>query len=155
MTSAMGKEKFSFQKLNVFWHTLSTTLTSPASGLLYFMSIFDFFRFFFGITDQQISTVILSLPLIFLAKECAQYWLIAYIMKTCLYNFGPLKPHFYIVKLGFTGVNIIFLISSQNIYLWYSLEPPRRGGSNEYPQSSRGGSNEYPQFMFWAEIWKI
>ena len=25
----------------------------------------------------------------------------------------------------------------------YSLEPPRRGGSNEYPQS-----------MFWAEIWK-
>ena len=26
----------------------------------------------------------------------------------------------------------------------YSLEPPRRGGSNEYPQS-----------MFWAEIWKI
>ena len=26
----------------------------------------------------------------------------------------------------------------------YSLEPPRRGGSKEYPQS-----------MFWAEIWKI
>ena len=27
--------------------------------------------------------------------------------------------------------------------LWYSLEPPRWGGSSEYPQS-----------MFWAEIWK-
>ena len=26
----------------------------------------------------------------------------------------------------------------------YSLEPPRRGGSNEYTQS-----------MFWAGIWKI
>ena len=26
------------------------------------------------------------------------------ITKTCLYNFDPLKPHFYIVKLGFTGV---------------------------------------------------
>ena len=25
----------------------------------------------------------------------------------------PLKPHFYIVKLGFTGVYIIFLISAQ------------------------------------------
>ena len=25
------------------------------------------------------------------------------ITKTCLYNFDPLKPHFYIVKLGFTG----------------------------------------------------
>ena len=66
------------------------------------------------------------------------------ITKTCLYNFEPLKPHFYIVKLGFTGVYIIFLIFAQNIDCGYSLEPPRRGGSNEYPQS-----------MFWAELWKI
>ena len=58
-----------------------------------------------------------------------------YITKTYLYNFDPLKPHFYIVKLGFTGVYIIFLISAQNIDCGYSLEPPRRGGSNEYPQS--------------------
>ena len=65
------------------------------------------------------------------------------ITKTYLYNFDPLKPHFYIVKLGFTGVHIIFLISAQNIDCGYSLEPPRRGGSNEYPQT-----------MFWAEIWK-
>ena len=55
--------------------------------------------------------------------------------KTYLYNFDTLKPHFYIVKLGFTGVYIIFLISAQNIDCGYSLEPPRRGGSNEYPQS--------------------
>ena len=34
------------------------------------------------------------------------------ITKTCPYNFDPLKPHFYIVKLGFTGVYIIFLISA-------------------------------------------
>ena len=27
----------------------------------------------------------------------------------------------------------IFHISAQNIDCWYSLEPPRRGGSNEYP----------------------
>ena len=66
------------------------------------------------------------------------------ITKTYLYNFDPLKPHFYIVKLGFTGVYIIFIISAQNIDCGYSLEPPRRGGSNEYPQS-----------MFKAEIWKI
>ena len=38
----------------------------------------------------------------------------------------------------------IFLISAQNIDCGYSLEPPRRGGSNEYSQS-----------MFWAEIRKI
>ena len=29
----------------------------------------------------------------------------------------------------------IFNISAQNIDCGYSLEPPRRGGSNEYPQS--------------------
>ena len=38
--------------------------------------------------------------------------------KTYLYNFDPLKSHFYIVKLGFTGVYIIFLISAQKHRLW-------------------------------------
>ena len=57
------------------------------------------------------------------------------ITKTCQYNVDPHKPHFYIVKLGFTGVYFIFLISAQNTDCGYSLEPPRRGGSNEYPQS--------------------
>ena len=38
----------------------------------------------------------------------------------------------------------IFHISAQNIDCEYSLEPPRRGGSNEYPQS-----------IFLAEISKI
>ena len=57
------------------------------------------------------------------------------ITKTCLYNVDPLKPHLYIVKLGFIGVYIIFRIFAQNIDCGYSLEPPRRGGSNEYPQS--------------------
>ena len=34
----------------------------------------------------------------------------------------------------------IFLIFVQNIDCGYKLEPPRRGGSNEYPQ-----------FMFWSK----
>ena len=38
-----------------------------------------------------------------------------FIMKTSVYNFDPLKLHFYIVKPGFTGVYIIFLISAENI----------------------------------------
>ena len=41
-----------------------------------------------------------------------------------------------------------FHISAQNIDCGYSLEPPRRGGSNEYPQSmflSRNKKNNvYP-----------
>ena len=65
------------------------------------------------------------------------------ITKACLYNIDPLRPHYYKVKLGFTGVYIIFLLLPKNIDLGYSLEPPRRGGSSEYQQS-----------IFWAEIWK-
>ena len=51
------------------------------------------------------------------------------ITKTRLYTFDPLKPHFYIVKLGFTGVYIIFLILLKDTDCGNSL------GSNEYPQS--------------------
>ena len=40
------------------------------------------------------------------------------ITKTCLYNFDPHKPYFYIVKLGFTEVFIIFLTSAQIHRLW-------------------------------------
>ena len=39
---------------------------------------------------------------------------------------------------------LYFHIPAQNIDCGYSLEPPRRGGSNEYPQS-----------MFWAKIRNI
>ena len=35
---------------------------------------------------------------------------------------SPLKPHFYIVKLGFTGVYIIFLITAQKRRLWVLAE---------------------------------
>ena len=40
------------------------------------------------------------------------------ITKTRMYNYDPLQPHFYIVKLGSTGVYIIFLISAQRHRLW-------------------------------------
>ena len=57
------------------------------------------------------------------------------IMKTYLYNFDPLKSHFYIVKLGFTGYTLFFLFLLKNIDCGYSLELPQQGGSNEYRQS--------------------
>ena len=40
----------------------------------------------------------------------------------------------------FIGKNYIFNIFAQNIDCGYELEPPRRDGSNEYPQS-----------MFWIK----
>ena len=49
----------------------------------------------------------------------------------------------------------IFLIFAQNIDCEYTLEPPRRGGSNEYPQSMFWSKNKkdrytpaYPSFVF-------
>ena len=47
-----------------------------------------------------------------------------YITKTCLYNFDPLKPHFYTVKLGLQGYILFFLFLLKNIDCGYSLEPP-------------------------------
>ena len=49
------------------------------------------------------------------ATEYGRSLKVPFITKTCLYNTDPLKPHFYIVKLGFTGVYIIFRILLINI----------------------------------------
>ena len=87
-------------------------------------------------------------------------------------NVYSCKPQFYYIKMGLKGVNIInafspktekkvkkkpdiFHISAQNTDGGYSLEPPRRGGSNEYPLSmflSRNKRNNVysckPQFYY-------
>ena len=57
------------------------------------------------------------------------------ITKTRLYNFDPLQPQFNTVKLGLQGYTLVHLFLLKNIDCGYSLEPPRRGGSNEYQQS--------------------
>ena len=81
--------------------------------------------------EHRIKTVIPSLySCDVFVKSCIMEYNIT---KTYLYNFDLNKPHFYIVKQGFTGVYIIFHISAQNIDCGYSLEPPRQGGSNESP----------------------
>ena len=53
-------------------------------------------------------------------------------------------PVLYSKTGGYRGIHYFFLFLLKNIDYRYPLEPPRRGGSNEYTQS-----------MFWAEIWKI
>ena len=63
---------------------------------------------------------------------------------------------FHLQKLKINQIKTdIFHISTQNIDCGYSLEPPRRGGSNEYPQSmflSRNKKNNVypckPQFYY-------
>ena len=76
------------------------------------------------------------------------------ITKTRLFkyidNFTTKKPESFHIKSS-----NIFHSSAQNIDCGYSLEPPRRGGSNEYPQSmflSRNKKNNVypckPQFYY-------
>ena len=79
---------------------------------------------------------------------------IEYVTKTCLFKYTEncttkKNENFQIKKSD------IFHISAQNINCGYSLEPPRRGGSNEYPQSmflSRNKKNNVypckPQFYY-------
>ena len=47
--------------------------------------------------------------------------------KACLCIVDPLKPHFHIVKLGFTGVYIILLISAQKHKLWVLIRTASSG----------------------------
>ena len=62
---------------------------------------------------------------------------------SCILKTSPKKTEYFQIKRL-----IFFRISSQNIDCGYSLEPPRWGGSNEYPQSmflSRNKKNNvYP-----------
>ena len=48
---------------------------------------------------------------------------------------APLNPTFIQENWGLQGYTLFFLFLLKNIDCGYSLEPPRRGGSNEYPQS--------------------
>ena len=61
------------------------------------------------------------------------------ITKTRLFKYieiSPPKPENIQIKNS-----DIFQISAQNIDLGYSVEPPRQGGSNEYPQSMFSSKN--------------
>ena len=73
------------------------------------------------------------------------------ITKACLYNFDPLKPHFYVVKLGFTGVYNIFVISAQKHRLWVLNEAVLRSTHNlcfdqKYEKYQNFLSEELPFF---------
>ena len=62
-------------------------------------------------------------------------------MKTCTCN---IKRFFFqkkILKISLEKKNRFFNITAQNIHCGYTLEQPRRGGSDEYPQC-----------MFWIKI---
>ena len=73
-------------------------------------------------------------------------------IMVCMYHYENLPMQYTEKFFGckneifqWTNFNI-FLIFAQNIDCGYTLEPPRRGGSNEYPQSmfwSKNKKNKY------------
>ena len=75
------------------------------------------------------------------------------ITKTCLFKY---TEKFVTKKWNFSDKKFwYFLYFCSKHRLWYSLEPPRRGGSNEYPQSmflSKNKKNNVypykPQFYY-------
>ena len=74
-----------------------------------------------------------SVKMIFVSPQGANHFLLwkttfRNITKTRLYNFDPLKPHFYIIKLGFTEVYIIFSYFAKKYRLWVLVRTasPRR-----------------------------
>ena len=92
--------------------------------------------------EQVFIVMFFSLKLKCLRPE----WLVLPITKTRLFkyieNFAPKKIKNFQIKNS-----DIFHISAQNIDCGYSLELPRRGGSNEYPQyvlSRNKKNNVYP-----------
>ena len=132
----IGEKHWDYRRLNCpkrcfewYFGIVSLVLFFFGKGLWSLVPYWDFRKLVWGSPISLVGQNLANLP-----KKTWNYS--RFITKTLLYNFDPLKPHFYIVKLGLTGVYIIFLISAQNINCGYSLEPPHRS-------------------MFWAEIWKI
>ena len=85
--------------------------------ILYFQGgpTLEYFVFGFKSTDKFCLAKAMSVETITEMRDLDKPYIIT---KTCLYNVDSLKPHFYIVKLGFTGLYIIFLISVQKRRLW-------------------------------------
>ena len=96
-----------------------------------------FFFFFFFFFEKRLDFVVrsagLGFELSFVRFAGELSFMFLCITKTCLYDFDPLKPHFYIIKLGFAGVHLIFRISAQKHKLWVLVRTA--SPSNEYPQS--------------------
>ena len=82
----------------------------------------------------------LHVVLILLVMSCLLVAIYSHITKTCPCNIQRIFENFLLKNLD------IFLIFAQNIDCGFTLEPPRRGGSNEYPQSMFWSKNKKNRF---------
>ena len=111
---AVWSESAYFRMLGTFSLDPNNFIPSVSLGSVLNLGFYDFEIYCIFITSLWSCNIRIS--------KLLSSWL--FITKTRLYKFDPLKPHFYIVKLGFTEVYIIFLILLKNIDCGCSLEPP-------------------------------
>ena len=73
-----------------------------------------------------------------------------------VYNFDPLKPHFYILKVGFTGVYIIYLISAQKHKLWVLVRTASPSLTSTYNLCFEQKYEKYQRFLseFFFSFWR-
>ena len=100
--------------LTRYWSTFSKCfMASVHRPHISWCFFFFFFFFFFFALVCNVCVVGYSLfsilSFILIDRLCS----VTVITKTCLYNFDPLKPHFFIVKLGVYRVFIIFYFCSK------------------------------------------
>ena len=106
---------FSYNQNFVLWE-LSALV--PWLCTCKYLCIFFFFFFFFFFFSKTAWAIFITFCRKVLSVCLNGSALLINITKTRLYNFYPLQPHFYIVKLGFTGIYIIFHISAQKHRFW-------------------------------------
>ena len=110
---------FFFFFVLLFFTIFSVYLLLQKSNCIFICEMWLFNLFFFPLILQiryveiRLCRGILESPLDFeiTRVDCSE--IPYHITKTRQYNFDPLKPHFYMVNLGFTGVYTIFVISAQ------------------------------------------
>ena len=124
----LSKPKWEITKINNRQNTIR--INGQPSGQLFPK------RWSLSYPNRTKSTMICMISNMVLTYRWANKWSIRVSSwkHVCEMN-TPLTHHFYIVKLGFTGVYIIFLFLLRNMDCGYSLEPPR--------------------YIFWAQIRKI
>ena len=156
---AWGRESWSvcFSVFNIFevkicfWHGYS-----PGTGCKYFnMSKEVFVSLNIQTTLQPSNPVWIIVQFVLvMTKRPDGTTLRKYAYSNILKISPPKKPESFQIK-----ILIVFIFLLENMDCWYSLEPPRRSGSNEYPQSmfsSRNKKNNvYPSKLqfYYIKMW--
>ena len=120
-----------YEDFVLFAHVLNSTSGTHTHTCIYCYVCIQLYAYITNMLRIRMCDICIRIKLI---SACA---LADSITKTYLHNFDPFKPHFYIVKLGFTGVYIIFLISAQKHRLWVVVRTACKRWTPDHPSLGR------------------